>query len=593
MKNLILWFSLRRLFSYWVSLLFFFFLSIPGAFATAPNDGRTALVMKALSNPFFSSMEQGAKEYAQENSIPLDIFGINRETDADQQIAILENLIAQDYAAIVVAPVDAKSLIPVCKKALEKGILVINIDNPLHQPTLKEQNLFIPFVGSDNRAGGAMVGQYIRDKLNNRGRVFILEGTPGAGNADLRQQGFYERLTKDSGIEVVASESANGHTDEAFSLTMRLLDQYGEVDAILCANDEMALGALQALEQQGLAGEVLIGGYDNIAAVRAAMRSGRIHATIEQHPELIGEYGVRLAQQGLAGGSLPEIFPVPLDLVTYESFVLTLGMSISNLDNPFFKVLLDGAQGAAAVQGITLLAVDAENRDAKQLSDIFAFIEKGVSAIIINPTSTDMIVPGIELANRQNIPVFIVDRKVSGGGIISLVASDNLAGGKLAAEILVKHLGGMGRVVELEGIPGASATVDRGTGFNDALLVYPDIQVVAREAAQFERAPAKRVILKLLSQGTEFDAVFAHNDNMILGALEALTESGLRDKILIGFDGIPEAKDAVAKGRIAATIAQVPDEMGAIVVGKAVAYLRGEAIPGIVSVRLEAIERED
>ena len=458
----------QRWFTYFCSILVFLCILLPGDSGATQNNSKIALVMKALSNPFFSAMELGAKEYAQNNSITLDIFGVERETDVDHQIAIVENLITQKYAAIVLAPADSKRLIPVCKKALENDIIVINIDNPLHQPTLRTQNLFIPFVGSDNRVGAGMVGKYIRNKLNHKGRVFIIEGIRGVENADLRRQGFSEQLTKDSMIEVVASESANWHTDEAFSLTTRLLELHGKVDAILCANDKMALGVLQALELQGLAGQVLIGSYDNIEAVRAEMRNNRVHATIEQHPELMGEYGVSLAQRGLRGKTLPEISTVPLDLVTHESFQLTLGISISNLKNPFFKILLDGAQSLAEVLGATLLVADAENRDDKQLSDIFGFIEKQVSAIIINPTSTDMVVPGIELANSKNIPVFAVDRKVSGGQVISLVASDNLAGGELAAQILVKHLGRKGRVVELEGIPGASATVDRGTGFNNA-----------------------------------------------------------------------------------------------------------------------------
>ena len=575
------------------SIIVFLLISLPGTSVAAQNSGRIALVMKALSNPFFSAMEQGAKEYAQNNGITLDIFGVERETDVDHQIAIMENLIAQNYGAIVLAPADSKRLIPVCKKALENGIIVINIDNPLHQPTLKAQNLSIPFVGSDNRIGAGMVGKYIRTKLNQKGRAFIIEGIRGVENAELRRQGFLEQLTKDSMIEVVASESANWHTDEAFSLTSKLLELHGKVDAILCANDKMALGVLQALELQGLAGQVLIGSYDNIEAVRAEMRNNRIHATIEQHPELMGEYGVNLAHRGLRGKKIPEISAVPLDLVTHESFQLALGLSISSLKNPFFKILLDGAKSSAEVLGVTLLVADADNRDDKQLSDIFDFIEKEVSAIIINPTSTDMIVPGIELANSKNIPVFAVDRKVSGGQVISLVASDNLAGGELAAQILAKHLGRKGRVVELEGIPGASATVDRGTGFNNAMQAYPGIQVVTRESAQFEREQAKKIITQILNNHIEFDAVFAHNDNMILGTLDALAERGSTKKILVGFDGIPEAIDAVNKQQITATIAQVPQKMGRIVVGKAVAYLRGESIPEIVPVNLEAIERED
>lgn len=437
-----------------------------------------------------------------------------------------------------------------------------------------------------------MVGRYIRDRLAGVGRVFIIEGIRGVENADLRKQGFVEGLTEGSQIEVVASVSANWHTDEAFYQTAELLQQYGAVEAILCANDKMALGALQALELNGLAGKVLIGSYDNIEAVRAEMRSKRIQATVEQHPALMGEYGVALAMRALQGRPLPKVSPVPLDLVTCDTFSISLGISISCKKNPFFGLLIEGALHAADLFGATLHVVDAEDRDDKQLSDILGFIEKQVDAIIVNPTNSETIVPGIELANAKGIPVFCVDRKVSGGEIVSLVASDNYAGGQLAADIMAKWLKGKGMVVELEGIPGASVTKDRGAGFNAELRKYPGIKVVARESAQFSREQAKQIIKQLQRKNVQFDAVFAHNDNMILGVVDELGKDGSLNKILIGFDGIRQALDAVRSGELVATIVQVPKRMGHMVVAEAVSYLRGEERPGKISVALDAVERK-
>ncbi len=566
---------------------------LSGPVLAAQATGKIALVMKDLNNPFFSKMEQGAKAYASNNSVQLDIFGVERETDVEQQIAIIESLIARNYQAIVLAPIDSKRLIPVCKKALDNNIVVINIDNPLHQATLKKKNISIPFVGSNNFAGAEMVGHYIRNKLQRKGQIIIIEGIRGVENADLRRQGFIKQLTQDSSIEIVASESANWHTEDAFSLTNRLLDVHGQVDAILCANDKMALGALQALELHGLAQKVLIGSYDNIEAVRAEMRNQRIHATIEQHPELMGEYGVDLALRALDGQQIPTILPVPLDLVTYEAFQQTLGLSLSTRENPFFEVLMQGAQASAKIMGARLLVADAENHDDKQLSDILTFIEQKVSAIIINPTNADTIIPGIELANSRNIPVFTVDRKVSSGKIVSLVASDNLHGGQLAARVLARRLKGKGRVIELEGIPGASATIDRGAGFNRELKKYPNIQIVARESARFDRQQAKRIIARMIDKRLVFDAVFAHNDNMILGAWNALTIAGAKKKVLVGFDGTPEVVEKINNRQITASIAQTPREMGRRVVSTAISFLRGDRVPAMVAVDLEVIEQKD
>lgn len=123
------------------------------------------------------------------------MFGVERETDVERQISIMENLISRGYGAIVIAPADSKQLVPVCRKALENGIVVINIDNPLHKDTLQKYNLTIPFVGPDNRAGAAQVGAYVRNKLNGRGRVIVIEGIRGVENAELRKTGFIEAIT--------------------------------------------------------------------------------------------------------------------------------------------------------------------------------------------------------------------------------------------------------------------------------------------------------------------------------------------------------------------------------------------------------------
>lgn len=258
--------------------------------AITASKPRIALVMKALSNPFFSKMQEGAKRFSLANNITLDVFGVDRETDVELQISMVENLLSRDYGAIVIAPADSVKLVPVCKKAIDRGIVVINIDNPLSQEEQKKYSIDIPFIGSDNRAGATMVGEYIRQKLGGVGNVLVLEGIRGVENADLRKAGFVEAVTKNSAIKILASESANWHTAEAFSLTTTLLAKFPQVDALFCANDNMALGALQALQLLGLDQRVLIGSYDNVDLVREQMRNGLIHATVEQHPQLMARW---------------------------------------------------------------------------------------------------------------------------------------------------------------------------------------------------------------------------------------------------------------------------------------------------------------
>ncbi|MGD8949244.1 MAG: substrate-binding domain-containing protein [Desulfobacterales bacterium] len=558
----------------------------------AANEETVALVMKALTNPFFSKMELGAKAYANRSKIPLEVFGVERETDVERQISIMENLISRGYGAIVIAPVDSKQLVPVCRKALASGIVVINIDNPLHKATLRKYNLTIPFVGPDNRAGAAQVGVYVRNRLNGHGRVIVIEGIRGVENAELRKTGFIEAITQDSSIEIVASESANWHTDEALSLAVKLLSTHAPVDAVFCANDKMALGVLQALDISGLAGKTVLAGYDNIDAVRSEMQSGRMHATVEQHPELMGQYGVELAVNALEGKKLPLHQPTPVDLVTYETFGKTIALSISSLLNPFFITLHQAVLDAALLHGVKLVVADARDNNAQQLIDLSSFLNERIDALIVNPTNSETVGPGIELANNLNIPVITVDRKASEGQTICHIESDNVEGGRMAASLIARLLKGKGRVIELEGIPGTSAALDRGAGFNEALKAYPDIKVVAREVADFEQQKAKEVVLRTMQRNVLFDGVFAHNDNMILGAAEALEARGASSAlVLVGFDGIQAAREALRQGRINATIAQKPEKMGALAVSSIVRFWRGEKPVSPIRVELEVIEK--
>nr|WP_319395507.1 substrate-binding domain-containing protein [uncultured Desulfobacter sp.] len=555
------------------------------------DDGHTiALVMKALTNPFFAKMEQGAKNFAQENDISLEVYGLQNATDTSHQISILESLISRNIRAIVLAPTDSKRLVPVCKKAVEQGIEIVNIDNSLDQNLLGKAGLKIPFVGSNNEMGGALLGQYVKRQLNGKGRVVVIEGVRGAGNAERRRSGFVNAVTKDSSIWIVASEPGNWNTEEAFSVTMRLLQKDPAIDAIFCANDKMALGALQAVDMLDLNDNMLIVGYDNIESVRNEIRHKKIHATMAQHPELMGAYGVMLAQKKLNNEAVPDKMATPLDIVTWESFDKKVAFSISDMKNPFFVSMAYGARTAADLYGMALTVKSAENNDSKQLMDLADIIKGHPDIILLNPTHGESVVPGIEMAVKNNIPVITVDRTSAGGKILCHIAADNFEGGRVAAKLLADLLNKKGRIIEIEGIPGTSAAHDRGYGFNDEMKRFSDINVIARDVANFDRDQARQVMNRLLLEGVEFDAVFAHNDNMILGVADALSElKSAPNKILVGFDGIKEAVQAVQTKKISATIAQHPGEMGRKIVEITAKYFRGDKISSCTPITLSVI----
>jgi ribose transport system substrate-binding protein len=267
-----------------------------------------------------------------------------------------------------------------------------------------------------------------------------------------------------------------------------------------------------------------------------------------------------------------------------------IGLSISTLNNPFFVSLKEGAEKEAKAQGAELLVADAQNDSAKQVNDIEDLIQKGADVLIINPADSDAVTAAVQSANDANIPVITVDRSANGGDVVSHIASDNVAGGKMAGDFILEKLGKKGKVVELEGIPGSSAARERGEGFHKAVDAVKDIKVVAKQAADFDRAKGLSVMENILQGNKDIQAVFAHNDEMALGALQALEAAGLKNVVVVGFDATDDAVKAVKDGKMAATVAQKPAEIGQKGVQTAVKVVNKESVEKFIPVSLELVK---
>ncbi len=270
----------------------------------------------------------------------------------------------------------------------------------------------------------------------------------------------------------------------------------------------------------------------------------------------------------------------------------TLGVAISTLNNPFFVTLKEGAEKAAAAAGVKLIVVDAQDDPAKQAASIEDLISKKVDALLINPTDADAIVPSIQKANAAKIPVFTIDRGATSGEVVAHIASDNVAGGKMAAEFLCQAIGGKGNVVELQGIAGTSAARDRGQGFNDYMKAScPGATIVAAQTADFNRAKGLSVFENILTAQPEIAGVFAHNDEMILGAIQAAEAAKRIGIVFVGFDAVDDAVAAVKDGKLAATVAQQPAEIGKLGVETAVKALKGEMVEKSIGVALSLVTK--
>ena len=265
---------------------------------------------------------------------------------------------------------------------------------------------------------------------------------------------------------------------------------------------------------------------------------------------------------------------------------VSVGLSVSTLNNPFFVTLVDGAKAKAAEAGVELTVVDAGDDAAKQVNDIDDLISKKIAVLIVNPVDSDAVAPAVKSAKDAGIKVIAVDRAVNGETVDCQIASDNVAGAKMATEYLVQLVGKGAKVAELQGVPGASATVDRGKGFHE--VADKDLSVVASQTANFNRTEGLNVMENILQANPDIKGVFAHNDEMALGALEAIGDKKI---VVVGFDATDDAKAAVESGKMAATIAQQPDLMGATAVETAAKLAKGETVEASIPVEVTLIKK--
>lgn len=280
----------------------------------------------------------------------------------------------------------------------------------------------------------------------------------------------------------------------------------------------------------------------------------------------------------------------------------TIAFIMKTLNNPFFINMQRGAQDAADSLGADLIiqAAEREVDVEKQLQIVENMIQRRVAALCITPSGSKEIVPGIVKANRAAIPLLVVDTRIdaqtlqqAGGQITTFIGSDNEDGGRIAAEYIIRRLKRKGRVAVLEGIPGHETGDARLKGFREAIARAPGIEIVASQTANWERDQGFTVFQNILQSDPDVEALFACNDMMALGAVEAIAAAERTgDIIVVGFDAVEDARVAIGQGLMAASVAQHPYEMGFIAVQKVLELLNGEKIPPEIPVTIELITRD-
>lgn len=305
--------------------------------------------------------------------------------------------------------------------------------------------------------------------------------------------------------------------------------------------------------------------------------------------KLLGMMTIGLSVSALLGGcsvvTLENPYQKADKVVKKAPKDIKVGVSLSTLSNPFFISIKDGVNKIAKENGSSVQVFDAQNDTAKQNNDVEDMIQKKVDVLIINPVDSSAISPEVKAANDAGIPVITVDRSSDAGKVLALVASDSREGGKMAADFMIKQLGSNAKIAELQGTPGASATRERGAGFDDA--VKGKLDIVAKQSANFDRAKGLTTAENIIQGHSDIKGMFSQNDEMALGAVQGL--KGHEDVLIVGFDGSGDGITAVKKGQMAATVAQQPDKMGELAIKAAYDHFAGKSVPKDIKSPLELV----
>ena len=255
----------------------------------------------------------------------------------------------------------------------------------------------------------------------------------------------------------------------------------------------------------------------------------------------------------------------------------SITFALSTQANSFMVKMREGAQKKADELGLTINFQDASDDSATQANQLANAAATGAGAVIVNPTDSDAMAPAVKQLTDAKIPVVAVDRAVNNAEVSSYIASDNVGGGKQAAKALSEAIHGEGEILVLQGKTGSSASRERGQGFDEGLKDSPNIKVVAKQTAEFERVKGLDVTTNLLQAHPNVKAIFAENDEMALGAIEALGDKAGKDVIVVGFDGVEDALKAIKEGTMYASIAQQPADMAAQAVGRGFKAAQGRS----------------
>lgn len=300
-------------------VIVFLFMTVNALVAEKRTPPTFGFIIKTLSNPFFVDMKKGAEEEAEKLGVKVEFGSIPTEQDVLKQLELVETMVEKGYDVLIVVPVDATNLIPGLVKATKKGILIINVDNPIDKDKAEEAGVKIEtLIVSDRYKSGVLDGEFMAKALNGKGKVLIVRGRAGVLVEQLTYQGFMDVISKYPGIQIVSEQPGDWDRLKAMNIAQNVLEAHPDIAGIFCSNDNMALGTAQAVINAGRKGQVVIVGVDTPDEAKEAIKNGIMSASASQFPAIMGALGVDAAVKAYFGGKLEPITYAPVDLFTKE-----------------------------------------------------------------------------------------------------------------------------------------------------------------------------------------------------------------------------------------------------------------------------------
>ncbi len=549
-------------------------------------------LLKTLSNPHWVAMKEGIEAAAAEAGVDVYVDAMNSEDELSGQLDKLLTAAGQGYDGIGIAPISPTNAIEGIVAANAAGIPVVNLDEKVDADELAAAGGYlVGFATTDNVAVGATGAGYIIENTE-VGEVAIIEGKAGAASGESRRQGAEEAFIE-AGYTIVASQPADWDRNKALDVATNIIAQYPDLKAFYCANDTMALGVQEAVENAGLADQIMVVGTDGIPDAIQSVADGRMSATVAQDPAEIGVVCFNMLLDAVKNGKTGSVDEEPafqyVDsvLISPENaseFIegdaegvvdeepLSFYFLLKTLSNPHWVAMKEGIEAAAAEAGVDVYvdAMNSEDELSGQLDKLLTAAGQGYDGIGIAPISPTNAIEGIVAANAAGIPVVNLDEKVdadelaaAGGYLVGFATTDNVAVGATGAGYIIENTE-VGEVAIIEGKAGAASGESRRQGAEEA-FIEAGYTIVASQPADWDRNKALDVATNIIAQYPDLKAFYCANDTMALGVQEAVENAGLADQIMVvGTDGIPDAIQSVADGRMSATVAQDPAEIGVV-----------------------------